>query len=50
VDDTTQLFGVLRKSADPQVVASIENLITDGSDRQLCRVNVLRFASERALD
>ena len=50
MDDTTQLFGVLRKSADPQVVAAIENLITDGSDRQLCRVNVLRFASERGLD
>ena len=50
MDDTTPLFGALRKSADPQVVAAIESLITDGSDRQLCRVNVLRFASERALD
>ena len=50
MDDTTPLFGALRNSADPQVVAAIESLIADGTDRQLCRVNVLRFAAERGLD
>lgn len=50
MDDATPLFGALRNSADPQVVAAIENVIADGSDRQLCRVNVLRFAAERGLD
>ena len=50
MDDTTPLFGALRNSADPQAVAAIESLVADGSDRQLCRVNVLRFAAERGLD
>ena len=50
VDDTTPLFGALRNSADPQVVEAIEKLIADGSDRELCRVNVLNFAARRGLD
>ena len=50
MDDVTPLFGALRNSADPQVVAAIEALIADGTDRQLCRVNVLTFAAERGLD
>ncbi len=48
--DTETLFGALRKSADPKVVAAIEALIADGSDRQLCRVNVLSFAARHGLD
>jgi len=50
VTDTETLFGALRKSADPKVVAAIEALIADGSDRQLCRVNVLSFAARHGLD
>jgi class 3 adenylate cyclase len=50
VTDTTPLFVTLRKSADPDAVAAIETLIAEGSDRQLCRVNVLSFAAERGLD
>jgi class 3 adenylate cyclase len=50
VSDTETLFVTLRKSADPQVVAAIEALIADGTDRQLCRVNVLSFAAQHGLD
>jgi len=50
MDDVTPLFGALRNSADPQVAAAIEQLIADGSDRELCRVNVLNFAAQRGLD
>ena len=48
--DTKPLFESLRNSADPQVVAAIEGLIADGSDRELCRANVLSFAAKRGLD
>ena len=50
MSDTETLFVTLRKSADPQVVAAIEALIADGTDRQLCRVNVLSFAARHGLD
>ena len=50
MNDTTPLFATLRNSADPQVVAAIEALIEKGTDRQLCRVNLLTFAAERGLD
>ena len=50
MDDVTPLFGALRNSADPQVVSAIEALVADGTDRQLCRVNALKFAAERGLD
>ena len=48
--DTKPLFDSLRNAADPDIAAAIESLIADGTDRQLCRVNVLRFAGERGLD
>ncbi len=50
MDDVTPLFGALRNSADPQIATAIEQLIADGSDRELCRVNVLNFAAQRGLD
>jgi len=50
VSDTKPLFDALRNSADPQVVAAIEALIRDGTDRQLCRVNVVSFAAQKDLD
>jgi class 3 adenylate cyclase len=50
VSDTKPLFDSLRNSADPKIVAAIEALISDGTDRQLCRLNVLSFANERGLD
>jgi len=50
VTDTKPLFESLRNSADPQVVAAIEDLVADGSDRELCRVNVPSFSAKRGLD
>jgi class 3 adenylate cyclase len=50
VSDTKPLFDALRNSADPQVVATIEALIREGTDRQLCRVNVVSFAVQNGLD
>jgi class 3 adenylate cyclase len=50
VSDTKPLFDALRNSVDPQVVAAIEALIRDGTDRQLCRVNVVSFAAQKDLD
>jgi class 3 adenylate cyclase len=50
VNDTTPLFVTLSNSADPQVVAAIETLIAEGTDRQLCRINVLSFAARHGLD
>jgi class 3 adenylate cyclase len=50
VTDTKPLFDSLRNSAAPDVVAAIENLISEGSDRELCRVNIISFAAKRGLD
>src|SRR5215469_14474978 len=43
-------FTVLRQSADLEVVAAIERLVTDGEDQELCRINVLDFAGRHGLD
>jgi class 3 adenylate cyclase len=50
VSDTKPLFDALDNSADPAVVAAIKALIGDGTDRQLCRLNVLSFAARNGLD
>ena len=36
--------------ADPAAVAAIEELVRDGSDRDLCRINVLDFAARTGID
>ena len=48
--DTMPLFETLRKSADQDVVAAIEAVIRDSTDRKLCRINILNFAAEHGLD
>ncbi|MGE5854483.1 MAG: adenylate/guanylate cyclase domain-containing protein [Deltaproteobacteria bacterium] len=48
--DTKPLFDALRNSADAEVVSAIEALINGGTDRQLCRVNVLSFAAQNGID
>jgi class 3 adenylate cyclase len=48
--DTKPLFDTLRKSADKNVVAAIEAVIRDGTDRKLCRINILNFSAEHGLD
>jgi class 3 adenylate cyclase len=50
MSDTKPLFDTLRNSADQNVVAAIEAVIRDGTDRKLCRINVLNFAAEHGLD
>ena len=50
MSETEALFGVLRQSADPECVAAIEQLVRDGPDRDLCRVNALAFANKHGLD
>jgi class 3 adenylate cyclase len=50
MSETKALFDTLRSSADPAVVAAIDSVVRDGTDRQLCRINALSFAAERGLD
>jgi len=47
--ETKALFDTLRNSADENVVAAIESVVRDGTDRQLCRINVLNFAAKHKL-
>jgi class 3 adenylate cyclase len=49
-EEAEALFATLRQSADPAVVAAIETLVRDAPDRDLCRINALKFATERDLD
>src|SRR5437870_11626777 len=50
MSETETLFSVLRQSADPAAVAAIEQLVRDGLDRDLCRLNVLDFATRHGLE
>jgi class 3 adenylate cyclase len=50
MSETEALFDVLRHSADPKAVRAIERLVADGSDRALCRINVLDFARANELN
>jgi len=50
MSETEALFDVLRHSADPKAAQAIERLVADGSDRSLCRLNVLDFAKTSGLD
>jgi len=50
VSETEALFDVLRQTATPDAAAAIERLVREGSDRDLCRVNVLDFAKRNGLD
>jgi class 3 adenylate cyclase len=48
--DSESLFSVLRRAADPAAAAAIVDVITNGEDRAVTRVNPLTFARERGLD
>jgi class 3 adenylate cyclase len=50
MNETESLFNVLRQSADAEAVAAIEDLVQNGADHELCRVNVLAFAAKRGLN
>ena len=43
-------FSVLRQSADAAAASAIEQLVREGTDRALSRVNVIDFAALNALD
>jgi class 3 adenylate cyclase len=50
MSETQTLLNALRQSADARAVDAIENLVREGSDRALCRVNALDFAATHSLD
>jgi class 3 adenylate cyclase len=50
MSEAAALFGVLRQSADPDVVAAIERLIGEGADDTLARINVFDFAARSGLN
>lgn len=47
---TQTLFDTLKQSASPKAAAAIERLVREGTDRDLCRINVLDFAKAAGLD
>ena len=50
MNETANLFSILRNFADPSVADAIERSVKQGSDRELCRVNALSFAKKNGLD
>ncbi len=44
------LFSIVRQSADAEAVAAMEALVRNAPDHELCRVNVLDFATKRGLN
>jgi len=50
MQDNDALFDALRRSADPGVVDAIEDLVRNGRDEELARVNAVAVATERGLD
>lgn len=50
MSETEAMFAVLRQSADPIAADAIKRLVEQGSDRALCRINVLDFAAAAAID
>jgi class 3 adenylate cyclase len=50
MSETEGLMTALRQSADADVAAAIEQLVREGPDRALCRVNALAFAAKGGFD
>src|SRR6188472_1546324 len=50
MSDTQAHFSVLRQTTDPAVVDAMQQLIADGHDRELNRINVLDFSNRTGLD
>ncbi|RUM99872.1 adenylate/guanylate cyclase domain-containing protein [Pseudaminobacter arsenicus] len=51
MSEAQDLFSVLRQSADvdPVAVDALQRLVVEGSERSLCRVNALAFATKNGL-
>src|SRR5512137_2211593 len=50
MNDTQALYKVLQQSADAEAAAAIEKLVKSGTDRELCRINVLDFAAKTGIN
>src|SRR5690349_15568536 len=50
MSEADSLFATLRQSADADAVAALSRLVRDGTDRDLCRINVLAFAKRNGLN
>ena len=50
MSETKDCSALLRQSADGSVVDAIEQLVAEGKDHQLCRINPLAFAARNGLD
>ena len=50
MSETQALFSVLRQAADPGVADAIKDLIENGEDRALNRINLLDFSRKTGLD
>jgi class 3 adenylate cyclase len=50
MSEAGNLFALLRHSADTDAAEAIEELVRDAPDRALCRVNVIDFARQFAID
>jgi class 3 adenylate cyclase len=50
MSEAEAMFTVLRQSAGAPAVDAIQRLVAQGSDRDLCRINVLAFAKQAGID
>jgi class 3 adenylate cyclase len=50
MQDNDALFGALRRSADPGVVDALADLVRNGRDEELARLNAVGFAADRGQD
>ena len=50
MSDTQAHFAVLRQTTDPAVVDAMQQLIADGHDRELNRINALDFSRRTGLE
>jgi class 3 adenylate cyclase len=50
MSDTQAQFSVLKRTADPAVADAIQELIENGADHELNRINVLDFSARTGLD
>jgi class 3 adenylate cyclase len=50
MQDNDALFDALRRSADPGVVDALADLIRNGRDEELARINAVGVAADRGLD
>src|SRR5262245_7409407 len=50
MDEAQSMFAALRQSSADKIVDTIEQLVRDGEDRELARINALAFARQHGLE